>query len=342
MSYKLDGKIISGYIRQSTQAIFRRLSSISLRRGPKHSSPSMDEHTQYKMWLAGMKGVTIKRNLLGIWLGWRMRSLIQYPYLREVVGGGSGARNALLNWSVIGIMLWLGSPYIKMFIPNPDGSDIAHITSPVIIAGSPTPYNFGSINVVVEVNYPTPSAGVAEIVPTSTPDYSGYPVYVVAYSYYNPDLGGVNWHTDNWNGERCADTTASGISWRDNVGKAVAVPPSWVCTGLGYGSYIEVLNPETIRGRYMVVDLCSGCEALNWEDKTWRLDFLDLTQKLTWAYPVEIRIDSIAISPSPFYRDFRQTSHPRQQHGSPCRLKSSAPTPRVCTVPKSEQPSNRA
>jgi len=216
------------------------------------------------------------------------------------VGGGSGARNAFLNWSMIIFFGWMFFPFVRGFLPGnmqnlPSWSPLPAVP---VVAATSTPISFGSINVEVQVNYPTPYPGQIPgqiAVPTTTPipnlDY--LPIYTVGYSYYNPDLGGVNCHVDNWDGVKCADTTASGISWRDYVGRAVAVPPSWVCQGLGYGSIVEVLSPDSIRGEYLVVDLCAGCEAYNWEDRTWRIDFLDTGQRLTWAYPVDLRFVSV-------------------------------------------------
>ena len=114
-------------------------------------------------------------------------------------------------------------------------------------------------------------------------------VYHIAYSYYNPNLGGVNCHTANWTGSRCNDTTASGIKWSDYLDRGVALPPSYLQV-LGYGSRILVTSPDPMKGIYTVVDMCCGCEAANWKDNTYRLDFLSLTQKLTWAYPVTFQV----------------------------------------------------
>lgn len=218
---------------------------------------------------------------------------MHYPYLREKVGAGSGIRNAFLNWAIIFGFLYLLNPFIRAMLPD-FGSEIVMpdmvSSGPVVDAGS-TLQPIGPIGIVVtvQVSYPTPSPEAFTATLTPTPDRTGYPQYTVGYSYYYPDLGGVNCHADNWNGSHCADTTASGLSWRDNLGRAVAIPPSWVCYGLGYGSIVEVLSPDTIKAEYLVVDLCAGCESENWDDGQWRLDFLDDRQRLQWAYPVVIR-----------------------------------------------------
>jgi hypothetical protein len=116
-------------------------------------------------------------------------------------------------------------------------------------------------------------------------------VYDVAYSYYNPALGGINCHSANWDGIACADVTASGIRWTEYMGQGVAVPPSWLGV-LGYGTVISVLDPAPIARQYTVIDICCGCEAGNWDDRRWRLDFLDDKQRLEWASPLRFVINS--------------------------------------------------
>ena len=132
--------------------------------------------------------------------------------------------------------------------------------------------------------YPTVQA------PTATPSYQEVDV---AYSYYNPELGGINCHSANWDGSHCADVTASGIRWSEYIGHGVAIPPSWLASGLGYGSVLRVVEPSSIAGDYTVIDLCSMCEVTYWPDGRYRLDFLDRSQRLTWAYPVRLLIVAI-------------------------------------------------
>lgn len=151
------------------------------------------------------------------------------------------------------------------------------VVSPTAILSTPYP---------TYTPYPTPT--VVSFTPT--------PAYTLAsflYSYYDPNLGGVNCHSANWDGHKCADTTASGIRWSQYVGHAVAIPPSWYDAGLGYGSVLRVISPSSMLGDYTVIDLCPGCEAKNWPDGQYRLDFLDDRQRLTWAYPMQALIVNI-------------------------------------------------
>jgi hypothetical protein len=122
-------------------------------------------------------------------------------------------------------------------------------------------------------------------------------VHTVGYSYYNPDLGGVNCADSNWNGTTCADVTASGMSWRDNVGHAVAVPPRWLLLW-GFGSVIHVTSPETIVGDYIIIDKCSACDLANWANRIDRIDFLDTKQRLAWAQTVTFYLAKF-VKPSP-------------------------------------------
>lgn len=112
------------------------------------------------------------------------------------------------------------------------------------------------------------------LIPTVTPV-----VMVSGYSYYYPDLGGVNCHDDNWNEVtgRCADITASGETWRDKIGRAVALSPS-VIDACPYGSSIVVLGPPGVVGEYRVIDLCPGCDSY----APPLVDFLDDRQRLPW------------------------------------------------------------
>lgn len=158
--------------------------------------------------------------------------------------------------------------------------------TPGVVAGIVLPPGFAG---VVVVN-PTASAVVpsATVAPTATEVNQGA-VYDVAYSYYDPELGGTNCHSANWDGSHCADTTASGFRWSDYVGHAVAVPPSWMSM-MGYGTVLRVVDPGSIAGDYTVIDLCSGCEAGVWPDRRYRLDFLDSAQRLPWAFGVKFKL----------------------------------------------------
>ena len=71
----------------------------------------------------------------------------------------------------------------------------------------------------------------------------------------------MNCHSANWDGSHCADTTASGIRWSEYIGRGVAIPPSWLEAGIGYGSILRVIDPSTIAGDYTVIDLCSHVRA---------------------------------------------------------------------------------
>ena len=166
---------------------------------------------------------------------------------------------------------WVASPTIR------PGFIVAATDAPTVVASA------------------TPTL-VPTAVVTPTSEYKT-DVLEVRYSYYNPDLGGVNCHTANWNGYSCADTTASGIPWRAYVGKAVAVPPSWLGI-VSYGSVLRVLEPDPIKGDYVVIDICNWCETNYWPDHTWRLDFLDTAQRLPWAFPVKVVFVSV-ITPTP-------------------------------------------
>ena len=139
--------------------------------------------------------------------------------------------------------------------------------------------------------YPSPTI---EAAPT---EFNGGQVYDAAYSYYNPDLGGTNCHSANWDGSRCADTTASGIRWSQYIGHGVALAPEWLAV-LGYGSVIKVISPDVIAGDYAVIDMCQGCSGQLWPDHQVRIDFLDTAQRLQWAYPVKFKIVSV-VQPIP-------------------------------------------
>lgn len=125
--------------------------------------------------------------------------------------------------------------------------------------------------------------------PSTTPTRSPYKnivgtdVYIVRYSYYYPDLLGVNCNSGNIVSGHCADTTSSGLPWTKYLGKGVALAPSMLVR-IPYGSIIHVLSPNSIMGDYTVIDMCMQCEPTFWApDYQYRIDFLDTVQRLDWA-----------------------------------------------------------
>lgn len=111
------------------------------------------------------------------------------------------------------------------------------------------------------------------------------------FSYYFPDLGGVNCHEDNWVGGQCKNITASKVvGWREYLGKGVAVHSDTLQL-LPYGSTFYVLNPPSIAGFYTVVDLCCGCKKGN----QYYLDFLfpSMPSGVDWSYNVDLLISRI-------------------------------------------------
>ncbi len=154
--------------------------------------------------------------------------------------------------------------------------------------------------VVPGVGLPTSTVlPVQEITPTLTfipsPTVTASVVAPVVmqglYSYYFPDLGGVNCHGDNWIDDKCKNTSASSMGWRDKLGWAVAVSPTEYGGGVPvfpYGSWLVVTSPAEIAGRYLVFDLCQGCYR---SDGFLYFDFLDNTQKLEWSTPILYYVD---------------------------------------------------
>jgi len=131
---------------------------------------------------------------------------------------------------------------------------------------------------------------VIAITPTPEIETIGYDFYTFGYSYYYPDLGGVNCHEDNWNEEtqKCADTTASEKSWRENMGRGVALHYD-ILFDLPFGTIIEVLSPEEVKGFYEVIDICPGCQPRN-ESQPYFIDFLDDKQRLNWGDEIKVRV----------------------------------------------------
>lgn len=146
------------------------------------------------------------------------------------------------------------------------------------------------------------SSAVPSFVPTQTPAInsyglpSGFPFITdrgdfytrlnrVLFSYYYPDLGGVNCHEDNWSNGHCADVTASKVvGWREYMGKGIAIH-SDLYDEIPYGSQIYVVSPPQIAGIYTVVDLCCGCKNQN----GYYFDFLfeGMPDGLGWSYNVD-------------------------------------------------------
>lgn len=220
------------------------------------------------------------------------------PFLNSRRSGGANyLLTGLQTWLILGVLAYFGRGMFGIFLPGPGNQNtyrevgkyvgVQVSTVPTVsgsfaigvptVAPSPTP-------IVVVINVVTPVARTAGVGVTPIPDDGRE--YDVGYSYYDPSLGGINCHSANWDGSKCADTTASGIKWSDYMGRGVAMAPSWLAQ-LGYGTVIYVTSPTVLVGYYTVVDICCGCEATNWADGRFRMDFLDVSQKLQWAYPVK-------------------------------------------------------
>lgn len=136
----------------------------------------------------------------------------------------------------------------------------------------------------INIKTPTP-----EPIPTPTPE----PVilkdyYDFSYSYYYPDLGGVNCHEANWNGQNCANTTASGKGWREYLHKGIAIHWDFL-EDLPFGTIIEVTSPEEVKGIYEVIDICSGCRP-KMEGQPYYIDFLDDVQRLPWGAIIKAEV----------------------------------------------------
>jgi hypothetical protein len=106
----------------------------------------------------------------------------------------------------------------------------------------------------------------------------------VHFSYYFPDLGGVNCHIDNWVNGHCKNVTASHVvGWREYMRKGIAVHPDML-SALPFGSMLYVTQPPEIAGYYTVVDLCGGCLI----NGNYYFDFLfdSMPSNITWSVPV--------------------------------------------------------
>ncbi len=176
-----------------------------------------------------------------------------------------------------------------MFLPRSWARDaVGAVTPAPTMSYIVPPYGVSATVIVPPLVSPTMTPTVAPTVaptmtPTVTPTMTPM-IYTYAYSYYYPALGGVNCHPDNWDGDTCADITASGVPWSAWLGRGVAIPYSLV-DYLPYGSVIRVLSPVEIAGDYTVVDLCPLCDH---PSGARYLDFLDTAQRLPWGTPVDV------------------------------------------------------
>lgn len=138
------------------------------------------------------------------------------------------------------------------------------------------------LNQTVIVITPTPHLEDQEV---------GFDRYNFGYSYYYPDLGGVNCHIDNWDeiSGKCSDITASGKSWRQNMYRGVALHYD-LLGGLPFGTNIHVLGPKEVEGWYEVIDICPGCNP-RYEGQNYFIDFLDDKQRLPWGATVVVEVE---------------------------------------------------
>ena len=217
---------------------------------------------------------------------------MSYPFLNENPEGGSSVNTALFNWLIIGVVIWFSSPYLKMFftpkekVPEvPIVDEVAKRLDIIIDQNEKKGMDIQGLN--SKSNEPI-------IVITPTPyienAVEGFDRYNFGYSYYYPDLGGVNCHVDNWDEEtgKCSDITASGKSWRQNMYRGVAVHYD-ILNSLPFGTLINVLGPEEVKGWYEVIDICPGCNP-RYEGQAYFIDFLDDKQRLTWGAIVVVEV----------------------------------------------------
>jgi len=211
----------------------------------------------------------------------------------------------LQTWAIIGALGWWAKdliiqPHPVEAAPAPaigavyDGNGFDPAMSPDFGAGGVGALGDAaaaatSTPIVVQLEFITATPAAVTATPAAAPDDGN--TYDAAYSYYDPSLGGVNCHSANWDGMKCADTTASGIKWSEYMGSGVAFPIAWLQV-LGYGSEIQVIDPAPIAGVYTVIDICCGCDGRNWGDGVYRIDFLNDRQALPWAAPVKFWIIS--------------------------------------------------
>ena len=98
------------------------------------------------------------------------------------------------------------------------------------------------------------------------------------YSYYYPDLGGVNCHTSNWDADAgVCRAVLLGRPWRDWLGRLVAL-------GYDYQDYmgctLHIVAPDAVVGDYVIGDICPACGADF-------VDFLADRQVLPWRSLVQ-------------------------------------------------------
>jgi len=211
-----------------------------------------------------------------------------FPYLKEKVPGGSGVRPALLNLMLIAGFLYLIKPVYGMFSSNKVEKEkiayekrleelvkieMANIASKTI----PTE-KVNSVGVFVEND--------EVIIEEKKEDL----ILEFLYSYYNPNLGGVNCHVDNWDIDTglCKNITASGKGWMEYFGKGIAIHPDYLDV-LPFGTMVEIIEPELIKGIYEVIDLCPGCGP-RYNSNLFYIDILDRNQKLPWSEKIKLRI----------------------------------------------------
>ena len=257
------------------------------------------------------------RPLTPLGIQWRRsRKLLtpSRPYLLEAIAGSGfdvgGFIAFVIFLVVIGVylrMLWptitnaaalfgLSRPSHTFAAAGPNPSAPVGSSNPLSDAISSGPTATATA-AVTATPYPTYTPHPSPTIEATPTEFNGGQIYDALYSYYNPDLGGPNCHSANWDGVSCADTTASGIRWSQYIGHGAALPPEWLAV-LGYGSVIRVVSPDVIAGDYTVIDMCQGCSGVNWADHQFRIDFLDTVQRLQWAYPVKFKIISV-VQPVP-------------------------------------------
>lgn len=139
--------------------------------------------------------------------------------------------------------------------------------------GTKIPTQEIKVVLTVQVSYPTDAAPA-----TMTPTVTEVPL-VFLYSYYDPDLGGVNCLTwDEVLG--CVSTLASGDDYRLWWDRAVACPVKY-----DLGTIFKVVNPQVLRGRYVCLDRYD--EALYTSQY---LDFLSKRQLLPWNEEITVEV----------------------------------------------------
>ena len=119
------------------------------------------------------------------------------------------------------------------------------------------------------------------------------------YSYYYPDLlapedvvdgicanqDGALCHTVNcWDFDlltgRCRSAMASGLDWREYIGKALACGYEY-----SLGTVFRVLEPASLAGDYPCLDRCPDCTSKR------LLDFISAYQALPWQTELLVQVD---------------------------------------------------